>query len=151
MSKGLKFENGDIVRNFTNTGYETVENNAKLRQDVRMIFSTNPRKSTGIGAGLDEVIGSDVDNPVSPYLQFPAAVNFQRKVREGVTNLKKAQRLYHFRYRTDTELIDSFSPVQVIPHSDDKTNYDWRIEIYTVDYAGSFPITGAVLNRSEDA
>lgn len=151
MSKTLKFENNDIVRNFTNTGYETVEDNSKCRQDVKMVFSTKPRESTGIGAGLDETIGTDAENPVTPFLQFPAVVNFQRKVRQGVNNLKKAQRLYNFRERPDTELIDSFSTVQVLPHNDDPRNYDWRIEIYTVDYVNSFPITGSVLNRSRDA
>jgi hypothetical protein len=151
MSKGLKFENGDIVRNFTNTGYETVEGNAKIRQDVKMILSTNPRKSTGIGAGLSATIGTDNENPASPYLQFPVAVAFQRKVRDGLNNLKKAQRLYQFKQRPDTELIDSFSTVQVIPHSDNPMNFDWRVEVYTVDYVASFPITGAVLNRSENA
>lgn len=151
MSKGLKFENGDIVRNFTNTGYETVENNTKLRQDVKMTLSTNPRASTGIGADLSDVLGTDLDNPVNAFLQFPAAVLFQRRIREGLQNLKKAQRLYQFRQRPDTELIDSFSTIQVIPHSDNPTNYDWRVEIYTVDYVTSFQLTGAVLNRSENA
>lgn len=145
MSKGFKFENGDLVRNFTNTGYEMVEDQAKCKQDVKLVFTTNPRESTGIGAGLDATVGTDAENPVSPFLQFPAAVEFQKKVRQGVTNLKKAQRLYQFRQRPDTELIDKFSTVQVIPYQDDPRNYDWRIEIYTVDYTASFPITGSVI------
>lgn len=145
MSKGLKFSNGDIVRNFTNTGYETVEDNEKVKQDVKMALSTDARQSTGIGAGLDSAIGIDTENPAGAYLQFPVAVTFQRKVREGLNNLKKAQRMYLFRQRSDTELIDSFSTVQVIPHFDTPTDYDWRVEIYTVDYVKSFPITGAVL------
>ena len=145
MSKGLKFVNGDIVRNFTNTGYAYVEDKEKCRQDVKMVLSTDARESTGIGAGLDATIGTDVENAVAPFLLFPAAIEFQKKVRQGINNLKKAQRLYQYRQRPDTELIDRFSTVQVIPHQDDPRNYDWRIEVYTVDYTSSFPISGSLV------
>jgi hypothetical protein len=142
MSKSLKFENGDIVRNFNNSGYTYVEDNAKLQQDVKRILTTNIRKTTGLGCSLDEVLGNDIFSASEDFSTYPAVFEFQNRLRSGINNLKNAQRKYLFAQRTSKELIHDFSPAIVWATAEDPRNFKWRIDIVTQDGNGNFSING---------
>jgi len=138
-----KITEGDIVRSNTNTGYTLVSDTPKVKQDVSMVLTTDVRDSTNLGCGLDEVIGSDNDNPASMYGTSPAAFEFQTKVRAGLNRLKAAQKQAQFSQRTAKELIHDIGPVQMWPVDSDSRNFLWRVDIMTVDGRSSFTANGS--------
>ena len=142
MSKTLKWEDGDMARLYTNSGYTYVEDGDKVRQDARLMFTTSVRRSNGLGMGLDEVVGSVDADPNEAFAQFPIAFEFQSRVRVGLVRLKQAQRKYQFGVRTPKELIYDFSPASVWIDPQDPRQYKWRVDIITEDNNSSFSISG---------
>lgn len=142
MTTSWKVVSGDIVRSPNNNGYLTVSDTAKCKQDVQNILSTDKRNSTNLGCGLDEVIGSDSENPASAFATSPAAFEFQTKVRAGLNRLQSAQKQFHFSERTAKEMIYDVGPVQMWPVVDDARNFKWRVDIMTVDGRSSFQVNG---------
>ena len=142
MSKTLKIYNGDIVRNFANQGFETLENTDKLRQDVAMSLTTGIRATTGVGCGLDDLIGSDPTQELSQYSLFPILFDFQTRIRSGLNRLKSAQRSYNFTYRTPTELIYDFSAAEVWQTPEDQRTYKFRVDIISDDGSTRFSVGG---------
>lgn len=142
MAYTLQIEDGDIIRYGTGSGYYLVSGSDKLKQDVKCILSTDIRPVTGLGCGLRHVIGQDVMNRIDSYAYYPAVFNFRERVQQGLEKLKIAQRSYQFSQRTADELIDSIRPVQIYPSSNDPRNYNWRVDIMSIDKASNFTING---------
>ncbi len=142
MSKTLKISGGDISRVYTNNGYTYVEGGDKVKQDVRMVLTTAVRASNGLGCGLDEVVGMTDADPHENYAQFPIALEFQNRVRVGVTRLQLAQRKYQFSTRSPQELIYDFSPAEVWQEPSDPRSYRWRVDVITEDKNSSFSVAG---------
>lgn len=145
MSRTLKITNGDMVKYIAgDNGYRMLSGKEKISQDVKMILTSSVRSTTGLGCGLDEVIGNDTMNPVSSFMQFPAVFDFQNRVRIGLSRLKKAQRNYLFRNRDKAELISDYSQARVWPNQNDPRTFRWRVDIITV--AGeSLSTSGSVI------
>ncbi|MDC1299965.1 hypothetical protein N8Z24_00500 [bacterium] len=144
MAKTLKFSNGDIVREFSNVGYQVVSDNTKLKQDVANSLTTAVRSSTGLGCGLEELVADDMDNAVSAHSSFPIIFDFQTKVRIGLQRLKEAQRDYSFLQRSPKELIYDFSPATLWRTMEDPRSIQWRVDVLTEDGATSFSLNGLV-------
>ena len=145
MSWTFSIENGDLVRNPATGRYDELSDKYKLDQDVRMVLSTDTRDSTGVGCGLDDVIGKDVADPVSAYLSAPIMFHFQMLVRNGLERLRRAQRTSQYSQRTAAELIYDFSPVSITLDKKDPRNVLWTVYIYTVDSQSSFALSGTVV------
>lgn len=142
MSKTLKIYNGDIVRNFSNQGYETLENTDKLRQDVAMSLTTDTRSSTGIGCGLDQLVGSDPTDEIAQYALFPILFDFQTRVRAGLNRLRSNQRSFNFANRTLKELIYDFSAAEVWQTPEDPRSYKFRVDVISEDGSTQFSVGG---------
>lgn len=142
MTRTFKISNGDVVRLYTNSSYEFVENREKCRQDVKCVLTTSFRNSTGLGCGLEDVVGADTENPVSAFSITPAAFKFQNRVMNGLNILKTTQRKYQFSQRTRGELIASISPVRIRNIADDARNFRWRVDVYTLDAPAPFTLGG---------
>lgn len=142
MSRTLKVTDGDVVRLFTNQDYEYVSDNEKVKQDVGMILTTGIRATTGLGCGLDDLIGDDTLEPVAAYAEFPVIFDFQQRVRIGLSRFRAAQRSYQFEQRTPQELIFDFSPVEIWRQAEDQRNYKWKVDVLTEDGKTSFSING---------
>jgi hypothetical protein len=142
MAYTLQIENGDITRYTTGSGYYLVSGSTKLKQDVKCILSTDIRPFSGLGCSLDASIGEDVMNRIDAYAYYPAVFNFRMRVQEGLLRLQRAQRLYQFSKRTTDELIDTIRPVQIYPSGNDPRNYNWRVDILSIDKAANFTING---------
>jgi len=143
MAKTLKFQNGDMVRSYLNSSYNYVEDKEKVRQDVKLILTSGVRKSTGLGCGLDEVLGAMDNNPMYAYAQFPIVFEFQTRLRVGISRLKAMQRRKQIRQRTPGELIFDFTPAEVWMQNEDPRNYKWSVNILTEDGKSNFSIGGA--------
>jgi len=142
MAKSLKIYNGDIVRSYTNNGYVFVNDNEKVRQDVALVLTTDVRPSTGLGCGLDKLIGSDTENTATSFSIFPVASDFQARVRVGLSRLKKAQQDYLFDQRGPKELIYDFSPAQIWQLMEDPRNYGFSVNVLTEDGTANFAVKG---------
>lgn len=142
MSRTLKVTDGDVVRLFTNQNYEYVSDNAKVKQDTGMILTTGIRATTGLGCGLDQLIGDDTLEPVAAYAEFPVIFDFQQRVRIGLSRFRSAQRNYQFEQRTPKELIFDFSPAEIWKQAEDPRNYKWKVNVITEDGKTSFSING---------
>jgi hypothetical protein len=145
MSRTLKITNGDIVKYAgSDNGYRMMSGKEKVTQDIKMIFTTSVRPTTGLGCGLDEIIGNDTMNPLSTFMQFPATFDFQNRIRIGLSRLQNAQNNYQFSQRTKSELIAEYSQVRVWPNGDDPRNFRWRVDILTKDNGNPVSISGSV-------
>jgi len=142
MAQTLKFVNGDMVRLFNNQGYEYVDAGEKVRQDVELILTTGVRSTTGLGCGLDDLIGEDTMDSVMAYAEFPVIFDFQQQVRIGLSRLRGTQRTYHLSQRSPKELIYDFSPVEIWRLAEDPRNYGWKVDIITEDGRTSFSLSG---------
>ena len=142
MSRTLQFTNGDMIRLFTNQDYQYISDNTKLKQDVGLILTSGIRSSTGLGCGLDDLIGEDTLSPVEAYSEFPVIFDFQQRVRVGLSRLRSAQRSYLFDQRPPKELIFDFAPVQIWRAAEDPRNYNWSVAIISEEGKSSFSITG---------
>ena len=142
MSKTLKFTRGDMVRLYTNQGYAYVEDNVKCKQDVGLILTSGVRNTTGLGCGLDELIGDDTLNPVQSFSEFPVIFDFQQRVRVGLSRLRSAQRQYLYDQRPPKELIFDFSPANIWRSAEDPRNYKWKVDVITEEGKSSFSISG---------
>lgn len=147
MARTFKIENGDVVKYQRNTDtYEFVSGNEKLKQDIKMILTTSVRNSTGLGCGLDEIIGKDTTAAISGFMLFPAVFDFQTRIRTGLNRLKTAQKQYLYGQRTRDELIYDFSEARIWPSQDDKRSFFWNVDILTVDGRTGFSINGRANN-----
>lgn len=142
MSRTLKFKDGDVVRLYTNQDYEYVSGSAKVKQDVGLILTSGIRASTGLGCGLDDLIGDDTLEPVAAYSEFPVIFDFQQRVRVGLSRLRSAQRSYQFEQKTPKELIFDFSSAEIWRQAEDPRNYKWKVDVITEDGKSSFSING---------
>ena len=142
MTRTFKISNGDVVRSYTNSNYEFVEDREKARQDVKCVLTTSFRDSTGLGCGLEEVVGKDTENPISAFSIMPTAFGFQNRVMNGLNILKTMQRKYQFSQRTRGELIKSISPVRIRNIASDARNFRWRVDVYTLDAPAPFTLGG---------
>lgn len=142
MTTTLKITNGDIVRSVSGSSYAMVEGKDKVRQDVQCILTTSIRPTTGLGCGLEEVIGHDTYNPISNYTTTPIMFEFQGRVRAGLDRLKRTQTSYQLSYRPYTELIYDYTSVQIWNINEDPRNFRWRVGINTVDGRYGFVATG---------
>jgi len=143
MAKTLKFTDGDMVRLYTNTGYEYVEDREKGYQDVALILTTDVRVSTGLGCGLDKVIGKDTMAQTNALAQFPAVFDFQNSLRIGLSRLKNAQKAYMYGQRTPGELIYDFSPAEIWAENEDPRNFKWSVSIITVSGRDGYSLAGS--------
>lgn len=130
-TKTLKFNNYDIVRYGRGTDYVKLEGIPKTRQDAEIVLSTNVRPTTGLGAGIDELIGKTGYDDTSAYMRIPIAFDLQNRVSGALNMLMDTQRRYLFSARSREELIYEFSPVQVWKHPTNPTIYNWRVGIQT--------------------
>ena len=142
MSKTLQFINGDMSRIYTNQNYYYVEDNAKVKQDVGLMLTSGVRNSTGLGCGLDSLIGDDTLTPISAYSEFPVIFDFQQRVRVGLSRLRSVQREYHYDQRPPKELIFDFSSVNIWRAAEDPRNYKWKVDVITEESKSSFSING---------
>lgn len=142
MAKTLKFQNGDMVRLYTNSGYEYIEEGEKAKQDVELMLTSAVRTTTGLGCGLDEVVGEVGNNPMYAYSQFPIMFEFQTRLRVGLNRFKSAQRQYQFSQRTPKELIFDYTQAEVWIDPDDPRVYRWLVNVITEDGRANFSITG---------
>lgn len=142
MTRTLKITNGDVVRSFNNNDYVFVSDTDKIKQDVANVLTTSIRSSTGLGCGLDELIGSDTENTATSFSIFPVASDFQARVRVGLSRLKKAQQDYLFDQRSPKELIYDFSPAQIWQLIEDPRNYGFSVRVLTEDGKNNFAING---------
>jgi len=141
MSYTVKIENGDVVRNHSNTGYETITRKDKLRQDCRMVLTTGIR-ADGIGCGLDEVIGKHTDGEPENAFGSPAMFEFQSRASSGISRFRYVQRHTMFSRRTPEELLDSYTPVQIWPDTEDPRTFRWRVDFYSFLGKYAFSLEG---------
>jgi len=142
MTTTLKMYNGDIVRNFSNQGYEQLSDTDKLRQDVAMSLTSDVRPLTGVGCGLDQLIGTDPTNEISQYSMFPIMFEFQTRVRGGLNRLRSNQRSFNFANRTLKELIYDFSAAEVWQTPEDPRSYKFRVDVISEDGSTQFSVGG---------
>ena len=142
MAKTLKFQNGDMVRLFTNSGYEYVSDGDKVKQDVALMLTSGVRGSTGLGCGLDEVVGEVGNNPTYAYAQFPIVFEFQTRLRVGLDRFKSAQRRYQFSQRTPKELVYEYTQAEVWIDPVDPRSYRWSVNVITEDGSANFSVGG---------
>lgn len=142
MTSTLKIVNNDISRLFNNSGYTYVEGNDKVKQDVKMLFTTDIRPVSGFGTGLDGLVGAVSSDPHEAFAQYPIALEFQTRVRSGLVRMRSLQRKFQFSARTPQELIFDFSAAEVWLEPSDPREYRWRVDIITVDNQGSFSVSG---------
>jgi hypothetical protein len=133
--KTLKVSNGDIIKyNTTDGPYQTLYGRDKLVQEIKIILSTSVRKSTGLGCSLNDLIGTDTQNPASGFSLLPVAFEFQNRIKVGLQRLKDSQIKNGFLYRTSAELIKSFTTAKLFPAGDDPRNFYWSVDIFSKDY-----------------
>lgn len=142
MSRTLKFVNGDMVQSDDGFGYAFVSGKDKAVQDVECIITTDVRPTTGLGCGLRAILGEDTMAYSAAYTQYPAVFDFQRSLYNGLNRLKSAQKFYQYDTRTPDELIFDFSPVRVWYSDQDPRNFEWSIDVFTVDGKSNFTVGG---------
>ena len=142
MTKTLKIIDGDVVRATTNAQYLYVEDTDKVEQDVKETLTTSINPLTGLGASLDDVIGMDLNNPVSTYSYVPPLYEFQSRVEGAMNRLQTAQCGYLLSERTQRELISDISPVQIWKIQGDPRNFKWRLRIQTFFGKYNFSVGG---------
>jgi len=133
MSKTLQFLDFDIQRYSRGSDYVKVENLPKTRQDVAIVLSTSIRPTTGLGAGIDELVGTLGVDEISPYLRVPVAFELQNRIEAGLNMLMDAQRRFLFGARSRAELIYEYSPVQVWKSASDPRTYEWKVGVQTYE------------------
>jgi hypothetical protein len=127
MSRTLKVTNGDMVRLESNQGYAFVSGKEKLKQDVACLFTTGIRYSTGLGFGLDDLVGGDTMQHTSDFSVYPAAFDFQEGITLGMEKLKGNQRMYFYADRDASELLADWKPARVWYSSVDPRTFNWSI------------------------
>lgn len=141
MAWTLKIENGDVVRTPANNGYYTVTGLDKLKQECKMVLTTGVRTS-GLGTGLNRILGRTGDNEPDVGWGAPVMLQFQQWVRDGLSRYRYIQRNYQFSRRLPTELLDDFSPVRVWSDSTDPRVFRWRVDFFTLGRLPNFALGG---------
>ena len=142
MARTLKFINGDVVRSDDGYGYSFISGKDKIRQDVECIITTDIRRSNGLGCSLRSILGKDTMAYTSAYTQYPAVFDFQKNLYNGLNRLKSAQKYYQYSTRTPDELIFDFSPVRVWFSDQDPRQFEWNIDVFTIDGKSNFTLGG---------
>lgn len=130
-TKTLKFDNYDITRYSRGTDYVKLQGIKKTTQDAEIVLTTNVRPTTGLGAGIDELIGKVGYDDTSALMRIPISFDLQNRISGALNALISAQRRYLFHARSREELIFEFSPVQVWKHPTNPTIYNWKVGIQT--------------------
>jgi hypothetical protein len=140
MAWTYKVVNGDIVRNYTNTQYEKVSGKDKMRQDTRMVLTSEVR-SNGIGAGLSRFVGStgDYDNITATV---PLIFDFQLAVRGALSRYEFITKNVLRNRRTSAEILEEFTPVQMVQDPADPRKFQWKVQLYTADSRFGFSVGG---------
>jgi hypothetical protein len=141
MSWTFKVVKGDIVRKPVNNGYDSVTGLDKLRQECRMVLTSGVRRS-GIGTGLERILGRTTDNEPDLGWSSPPMLQFQQWVRDGLSRYRYVQRNFQFSRRTPAELLDDFSPVQIWMDGTDPRVFRWRVDFYTLGKLPNFALGG---------
>jgi hypothetical protein len=141
MSWTLKVVNGDVVRKFSNNGYDRVTDLDKLKQECRMILTTDIRPS-GLGASLRQAVGRSTDGEPSPVGSTPLMFQFQMLVKDALDRYRYVQRNFQYSRRTFKELLDDFSPVQIWGDTTDPRVFRWRVDFFSVGNLPNFALGG---------
>jgi hypothetical protein len=115
MSWSFKIENGDFVRILSGSGYDTVVGKDKLKQECKMVLTTDIRPD-GVGSSLRKILGrlSDSQESISPG--STNVFEFQMMVSNAILRYRDAQKSTRFSRRDLEELLDDNSPVYVTPY-----------------------------------
>jgi len=143
MSWTFKIENGDLVRGSTPNGYEAVSGKAKLKQDCRMVLTTDIRPD-GVGSSLRRIIGKSPSNSDSAG-ENPVMFEFQLMVRGSINRFQSRQRSVQFSRRTPSEILNDFSPVYISPDPDDPRKFKWRVDFFSMENSVNFSLGGSAL------
>jgi len=141
MSWTLKIVNGDAVRKFSNNGYDSVTGLDKLKQECRMVLTTGVRAS-GLGSGLERILGRDVDGEPDLSSTMPVMFQFQLYIRDALNRYRYIQKSFQFSRRSPKELLDDFSPVQVWGDTTDPRVFRWRVDFFSVGNLPNFALGG---------
>lgn len=139
----LKWKDGDMVRDSRGYGYATLSGLEKTKQDVSMVLTTDTRRSTGIGCGLDSIAGVDSMSEMSEYAMMPIAFDFQSKVKNGINTLIINQLQYDYSERGLDEIIQTFTPVGMEKDYEDPRDFTWSIDVRT-ESGSAFTLSGIV-------
>lgn len=128
MSRTMQVVNGDWVLDRRTGRPVTVSGRDKLRQDIgeSLTVATQP---TGFGAGLDALIGQDVD---------PAGfrIEVQRAIRDAVRALQRLQDRYLSDQRPANERVAGVSTLSVglvnLGGGTARTGYSFRVSVRPV-------------------
>lgn len=128
MTQTIQIANGDWVID-RRTGRPTlISGRTKLRQDVRELLSIETLPN-GFGAGLDELVGQDVD-PVG----FKTEV--QRAIRNAVLAMQRLQDQFLASRRTASERIAAITKLTVqsvnLGGGTTKTGYSFQLTVRPV-------------------
>ena len=141
MSWTFKIVNGDLVRTQGGHGYEIVTGKDKLKQDCKMVMTTDIR-GDGVGAALGRVIGRSPSNEEEIGQGIPMLFEFQMMVRGAITRFRNRQRAVQFSRRTPKEILDDFSPVYVSPDLEDPRKFKWRVDFFSMGGLANFSLGG---------
>jgi hypothetical protein len=141
MSWTLKIVNGDMVRKFSNNGYDSVTDLDKLKQECKMVLTTGIRTS-GVGAGLNQAVGRTTSGEPSPVGTTPMMFYFQLLVRDALDRYRYVQRNFQYSRRSIKEMLDDFSPVQVWGDITDPRVFRWRVDFFSVGNLPNFAMGG---------
>jgi hypothetical protein len=141
MSWSFKVENGDFIRTMGGSGYETIFGKDKLKQECKMVLTTDIRPD-GVGSSLSRILGrlSDSQESISPG--STNAFEFQMMVGNAITRYRDAQKATRFSRRDIEELLDDNSPVYVTPYPDDTRKFKWRVDFFSLANSGNFSLGG---------
>ena len=128
MTQTFQVVNGDWVLDKRVGRPKLVVGRAKLSQDVgeNLSIATQPN---GFGAGLDDVIGQDID---------PAGfkIEVQRSIRDSIVTIQRLQDRYLASKRLASERIAGISLLTVssvrVGGADDKTGFAFTLRIRPV-------------------
>lgn len=128
MTQTFQVSNGDWVLD-KRTGRPTlISGRTKLRQDIRELLSIETQPN-GFGAGLDDLIGQDVD---------PAGfkTEVQRAIRNAVLAMQRLQDQFLASRRAASERVAAISSLTVsavnLGGGTTKTGYSFRLTVRPV-------------------
>jgi hypothetical protein len=128
MTSTLQIANGDWVLDKRVGRPVLITRRPKLEQDVLENLSI-ATQANGFGAGLDDVVGLDID-PAGFKIQV------QQNIRNSITAIQQLQDRFQSAQRTPQELIASIAKLSVaavnIGGGNDKTGFSFQLRIRPV-------------------
>lgn len=128
MTSTIQVANGDWVLDKRVGRPVLISGRTKLEQDVLENLSI-ATQANGFGAGLDDIIGLDVD-PAGFKIQV------QQNIRNSVTAIQQLQDRFQSAQRTPQELIASIAQLSVsavnVGGGNDKTGFSFQLRIRPV-------------------